>query len=272
MKSTFTFLVVLFGKNIEDSDTIQSLIRNSKVLENDMVYVWDNSPLALSIAAIDLLSQTFNQVKYHHTPENTVLSQVYNTVIEEVEQSSSYLILLDDDSTLPDSFFTEIIESTFCNATIELFLPQIYSGGVLVSPAKDYLFRTELIGTINSGLHRSKYLTAINSGMVIKIDFFKKGFRYNNRLNFYGTDNFLMFEYSKQCKDLVVLDVKIDHDLSYNSTDDINKKIKIFREIKRANKIIYADDSFKLALVSFNNFIVAIKKCITYKTLAFLHD
>jgi GT2 family glycosyltransferase len=272
MKSTFTFLVVLFSKNIEDSSTIQSLIRNANLVDNEMVYVWDNSPLPLSIEVMDLLNQTFKQLKYHHTPENIVLSKVYNSVIEEIEQTSSYLVLLDDDSELPDSFFTEIIKSTFYNSTIELFLPQIYSNGVLVSPAKDYLFKTALMTNVQIGLYRSNYLTAINSGMVIKTDFFKKGFRYNEKLNFYGTDNFFMFEYAKQCENLIVIDVKIHHDLSYNSSGDINKKIKIFREIKRANKIIYADDWFKLRLVSFNNFVVAVKKCFAYKTLAFLHD
>jgi GT2 family glycosyltransferase len=266
-----TILVCLYNKNIDSSDTIQSLLKADIIKSSATIYIWDNSTSALSHESIVYLTSNFSKFIYKHTPENIVLSKLYNKVTESLYNQDSYLMLCDDDSNIPQNFFEVLEEQIQLNPSINLFLPQIYSHSILVSPAKDYLIATRFIRGLKSGTLNSAYVTAINSGMVISNRVFINGFRYNEKLNFYGTDNYFMYQYSKSNKELIVLDAKFIHSLSFNTSNDIKNKLRIFREIRNANKIIYAKNCFKRQLVFFNNLSVAIKLCLKYKTLEFLY-
>lgn len=267
-----TILVCLYNKDIKTSNTIQSLLRASIQTNSTTVIIWDNSTLRMKQDSINFLSNHFSKFIYKHTPENVVLSKIYNSVIETLDVEDSYLMLCDDDSDIPECFF-EILENQInLNPSVNLFLPQIYSDSILVSPAKDYLIKTKLINDLQPGTLLSRCTTAINSGMVISNRFFKNGFRYDEDLRFYGTDNYFMIEYAKANKNLVVLDVRFIHSLSFNTTGDIKNKLRIFRENRRANKIIYKKNFFKRQIVLVNNLLVAIKLCFKNNTLEFLFE
>ncbi len=267
-----TILICLYKKSIYESNTIQCLIKSSKTIKDSKIFIWDNSPAKLDSESLEFLTTIFKNLIYKHTPDNTVLSKVYNSVIEDEKEPSSYLALFDDDSEIPITYFEELKKEVELNPSINLFLPQIYSNSVLVSPAKDYFIKTSLIKQTKTGIINSNYITAINSGMVISNRVFIEGFRYDENLNFYGTDNFFMYHYTKKHKDLFILDVKINHDLSFNESKNIDNKIRIFKEIKKANKIIYSNNWSRKMIVLFNNFIVSVRLCIKYKNLAFLYD
>jgi GT2 family glycosyltransferase len=270
--SKMTILVCLYNKNIATSNTLKSLLKAVNQINNQSIFIWDNSVNSLDEKDIALLKNNFENFTYKHTPENVVLSKIYNSLIVSQTVANSYLMLCDDDSEIPESFFIQLEEAIEKKPLINLFLPQIYSNSILVSPAKDYLIKTSLIKELDSGILKADYITAINSGMVISNRVFIDGFRYDERLNFYGTDNFFMYEYAKKNKDLFVLDIKINHDLSFNGKENTANKIRIFKEIKRANRIIYSKNVFKKTLVAVNNSIVSIKLCLRFKTLAFLYD
>jgi hypothetical protein len=270
--SKMTILVCLYNKSISTSNTLKSLLKSVDQIKNQDVFIWDNSVYPLDENEIQLLKNNFKNFTYKHTPENIVLSKIYNSLIAEQDDANSYLMLCDDDSEIPQSFFIKLEEQINENPLINLFLPQIYSNSVLVSPAKDYLIKTSLIKELSSGVLKADYVTAINSGMVISNRVFMDGFRYDERLNFYGTDNFFMYEYAKKNQNLIILDIKINHDLSFNGKDNIANKIRIFKEIKRANRIIYSENIFKKTLVSLNSSIVSVKLCVRFKTSAFLYD
>ena len=265
-----TILICLYNKSVEESDTLQSLLQSDLNLVNATIYLWDNSPVCLSSENLVFLKNRFNKVIYKHTPDNLALSKLYNKVIDEVVEKKGYLMLCDDDSNIPLNFFAVLVSQIEQHPVINLFLPQIFSDAVLVSPAKDYLVFTKHIKQIQPGLLVSNCTTAINSGMVISNRLFKNGFRYDENLRFYGTDNFFMIEYARDNKFLNVLDVQIKHSLSYNSSEDISNKVRIFKEIKRANRIIYQKDFFKRQLVIANNLFVALKLSLKYKTRLFL--
>jgi len=267
-----TILICLYKKGVYESNTIQSLIRSSKTIKDLKIYIWDNSPSELDSESLEFLSTVFENMIYKHTPENTVLSKVYNYVIEDEKAHSAYLALFDDDSEIPINYFEELKKAIELNPTISLFLPQIYSNSVLVSPAKNYYIKTSLIKKIKTGIISSNYMTAINSGMVISNRVFTAGFRYDENLNFYGTDNFFMYTYIQKNPTLVILNVKICHDLSINDSKNIDNKVRIFKEIKRANFIIYSNNKWKKSIVFCNNFFVSIKLTLKYRSWKFIHD
>lgn len=269
MINNFTILICLYNKNINTSATLQSLLKSKNAKDNFTIFIWDNSIEALEQASIDFLKSNFAKLIYKHTPENVVLSKIYNCVIDSLKEKS-YLMLCDDDSDIPIRFFDILNEQIKHNPLQDLFLPQIYSNSILVSPAKDFLIKTRIIKNLKAGEIASTYTTAINSGMVISSRFFETGFRYDERLRFYGTDNYFMNQYSKFRKDLIVLDVKFNHSLSFNDSNDINNKLRIFKEIKRSNAIIYSDQFFKRQIVAFNNLIVSGKLCLKHRTFKFL--
>jgi hypothetical protein len=267
--TNLTILICLYNKDISDSATLQSLLKAKDFLDDFKVFIWDNSIDVINPDSLKFLKNNFKNLTYKHTPENTVLSKIYNYVIDDLEVDS-YLMLCDDDSNIPEHFFEILEEQIKSNPFINLFLPQIYSNALLVSPAKDYLITTSFIKYLKPGLLTSDYTTAINSGMVISSRVFRNGFRYNENLNFYGTDNYFMNQYSKNNESLIVLDSKFIHSLSFSASNDLKNKLRIFGEIRRANSIIYSKEFTKRQIVSFNNFVVAVKLCLKYKTLDFL--
>ncbi len=267
--TNLTILICLYNKDISESATLQSLLKLKDFRDDSTIFIWDNSIEVIKPESFIFLQDNFKNLIYKHTPENTVLSKIYNYVIDDLE-SDTYLMLCDDDSNIPEHFFEILEEQIERNPFINLFLPQIYSDSVLVSPAKDYLITTSFIKDIKPGFLGSAYTTAINSGMVISNRVFREGFRYNENLNFYGTDNYFMNQYSKNNESLIVLDAKFIHSLSFNSSNDVNNKLRIFREIRRANGIIYSEEFIKRQIVCFNNLIVACKLSLKYKTLDFL--
>ena len=267
-----TILVCLYNKSIDSSETIQSLLKGDCNRKITNVIIWDNSIRKLPDASLELLNKNFLKFVYKHTPENIVLSNIYNIVIDSLENHDSFLMLCDDDSKIPDTFFETLNKQINLYPNINLFIPKIFSGTKLVSPAKDYLIRTKLLNNLQPGVYSSKNLTAINSGMVLSNRLFSNGLRYDSKLKFYGTDNYLMVNYRKENKNLVILDVDFQHSLSFSSSEDVHNKLRIFKEIKRANKIIYSQNFYKRQLVALNNFIVALKLCIKHRRLDFFYD
>jgi hypothetical protein len=267
-----TILICLYKKSINESKTIQSLLNASETIKDSKFFIWDNSPAEMDSDSLKVLTNIFGNLIYKHTPENTVLSKIYNYIIEGEKDPSSYLILFDDDSEIPITYFDELKEEIEFNPLINLFLPQVYSKSVLVSPAKDYILKTILIKQLKIGTINSSHITAINSGMVISNRVFIDGFRYDESLNFYGTDNFFMVQYVKKYPTLFVLKTEIGHNLSFNDTNNIDSKIRIFKEIKRANNIIYADNKLKKSFVILNNLFVSLKLSMIHKNTAFIYD
>lgn len=267
-----TILVCLYNKSVDSSETIQSLLKGDCKREITNVIIWDNSIKKLPDVSLDFLSKKFLKFVYRHTPVNVVLSTIYNSVISSLKSEDSFLMLCDDDSKIPDKFFETLNQQINLYPNIDLFIPKIFSGIKLVSPAKDYLIITKLLNNIPSGIYSSKNLTAINSGMVLSNRLFINGFRYDSKLKFYGTDNYFMYNYRKKNKNLVILDVYFQHSLSFSSSDDVDNKLRIFKEIKRANKIIYSEDFYCRQLVVINNFIVSAKLCIKYRKLDFFYN
>lgn len=268
----FTILICLFNKSIEDSNTIQSLLSSSPFLDNTKIILWDNSLTPLKEDKISYLCSKLKNLEYISTPENTPLARIYNSIIDRQKKSDGYLMICDDDSLIPVSFFQEIFLEIGNNLNINLFLPKIVANSVIVSPARDYKIFSKFFRNLKTGLIHSNNITAINSCMVISNRIFLNGFRYDLRLNFYGTDNYFMYNYTRRYQKIFVLNSNVRHSLSFNSTNDLKNKLRIFREIRRANRIVYADNFVTKNVVRLNNFIVAVKYCLRFKTLKFLYD
>lgn len=96
-------VVVRYRTLLEESDTIRTLgACLAEVTESDQKFstlVWDNTPVGQAVPEL-----TF-RIEYRHSGENVGVAGAYNYAMELAEQRGfSWLLLLDQDSTLPRGF------------------------------------------------------------------------------------------------------------------------------------------------------------------------
>jgi hypothetical protein len=110
-------------------------------------------------------------------------------------------------------------------------LPLVAAKGKIVSPSDLYACKGFLWKKNRSGIVLARHRTAINSGMAISAAYLRNQFPgYDERLRFYGTDNFFMREYGKSNRHFVVLECAIQHELSFFARETVEIKLWRHRE------------------------------------------
>lgn len=135
----------------------------------------------------------YRYLTYH---ENKGLSFAYNRIIERLDADpDDYLIILDDDTELTEAYLKEIVE---CEKS-EINLPVVRStaDGHIFSPS---VIKNQVRSVTVESIEEieGKHITAINSGMVIKLSVFEK-VRYNESLFLDYVDHDFM-EQVNDCK------------------------------------------------------------------------
>jgi hypothetical protein len=246
----FLILVVLYKVPLLESPTIRSLLRASSRLAASKVLIWDNSPSpAASQSDLDRLRCSVGEVEYVTTPENLSLSTIYNRTIQSWLRQHTYLVIFDHDSEFDASFFVLIEKATRTHPSVPLFLPIVTYANGIVSPANMFYFKGWPWRRKKVGLVRSRFHTAINSGMVISARFLETKFgSYDERFRFYGTDNSFMQSYAKLERHFCVVDVKIAHRLDFYEERNSTAKVVRMREINRATLLLAGGNPFMAAL------------------------
>lgn len=269
----FLILTVLYNKTTFTSDTLQGIIKSAGLLNEvgARLRLHDNSVNKMDSESLINLSRVLKHVDYVHTPQNLPLSEIYNTAIEQglSMPQVKYLMLLDHDSKIDINFFKKAIEAAAGKHA--LMIPIVKNQGVIRSPMISYVIKTSVFSKLEPGSISSKNMVAINSGMIISFDYLRAtGFKYDKRLNNYGTDNYFMKYYSARCATLFILDYTFDHSLSFFDSSDINKKLEVFSQNKSAFLIINSDNLFNYSRAIVYNILSSIKNAVKYKTLKFL--
>ncbi len=162
-------VIVLYQKPISESHSFQSL--QSLLKTGLSVLVFDNSPSAQKVK---------NEVYYHHAPENPGVSGAYNFAAQKAaELEKKWLWLLDDDTLIDPEFLTDVSQKAGDHEKVELFVPQVYSKGQLLSPFGIERNTTYRLKTVTPGIQNLQSLRPINSGMLLSLKLFKKAGGYN---------------------------------------------------------------------------------------------
>ena len=73
-----TILVCLYNKSIDESNTIQSLLKVSDLIKDAKIFIWDNSLKKLDSRSFDLLSQHYDyNFKFLHNEKNSITCCVF---------------------------------------------------------------------------------------------------------------------------------------------------------------------------------------------------
>ncbi len=163
-------LVVIYNRACEDSPSLESLRRYQEA----RVVLIDNSTEENDNAKY-CAKRGFG---YLSLGDNRGLAVAYNRGIDWIKRhtDATHVVLLDDDTTLPDDFLSETAACIAANPQAKLFLPRVYDEVGLLSPCAINGLRVRRIADV--GELNAQNVTAINSGMTIALDVFKH-YRYD---------------------------------------------------------------------------------------------
>lgn len=169
---SISVVIVLYRHAPNESPAFKSLqeaLRHSSLGHFDAtILLFDNSPLADSPS---LLPAT---VKYHTVGYNAGLATAYNWALHEAQSAgSSWLLLLDQDTNLPEDFFqslTEQLRLYHSDPQVAAIVPAVRSNGVIVSPKSVGFFGLRPLDRPVRRVH-NREIMAINSGTLLRCEF-----------------------------------------------------------------------------------------------------
>lgn len=221
-------IVVLYNKNIQQSTTIQSFLKNRHLLIDAEVTlsIWNNGPKSVAKEVNDFVSnlQSTNFAIYEEL-SNQPLSFVYNTLIN----PDTTNIFFDDDTVITQRYMLSLI--AFFNSDREVFLPKIISLGQRRYP------KVNKVAVDVDGNLDELSVVSILSGIAIKTSLISRlvnhfGSVFDVRFNIYGVDTTLFYRLKSLHFSGYYVGGELEHDLSGISAGGVNN-ISIFRVKER---------------------------------------
>jgi hypothetical protein len=217
-------VIVLYKQAIKDSNAYNSL---KKYLNDYAIFFYDNSPEYNEENRQYLKLED----KYTHNPSNPGLSFAYNQAAQyALNKSYKWLLLLDQDTTLPDGILDTYQKIIIEYPEVVLFAPcvRIKNTDYFISPGKKNMKRISTNGKKTIGKLSLKKYTAINSGLLINVNAFIKCGGYNEKVFLDFSDFQFIDRLSKYYNDFFTIDFTLEQELSSNE-DNIKKTIQRFK-------------------------------------------
>ena len=205
-------LVVIYNKKCIDSKTLNNLL---KYKEKIKIVIYDNSTK-------DFENEEFckqEKIMYYTKRKNVGLSKAYNYVISQIKyDKEDYIIILDDDTELNDEYFSEVF-SKVKNTQADILLPIVKSNNQIISPSL-IQFGCRVIQLQDLNCIDINKITAINSGMVIKMTVFEST-KYCEKIFLDYVDHYFMKEIREKQYNIKVMDSCIMQNFSRNEKQSI---------------------------------------------------
>jgi len=172
------------------------------------------------------LKEIFN-LEYISDKSNPGIAKAYNYALNYAfNKGFAWLLVLDQDTDLSPSFIMDtmkIITSNKENKDIVLFMPIVKCAGKYISPCKHSFARIKpLKNPLTSGPYCTEKISAINSGMMVNIDFLISIGGYLEKYPLDYLDHWLMAEIYKQKKLFFTTNLEITHHLASMEKSDLH--------------------------------------------------
>lgn len=220
-------LVLLYNKEITESNTINTLLESNIQYSNARLVIWNNGPEPLKNRDCSHIEALGYDLVIEETLHNESLAVIYNKFL--AENRAEKYILLDDDSVLNTPY---ILASSKCGIN-EVAMPIISSEGKVQSPQiNDQPYSPKIELTSNS-----KVIT-IGSGLVIGADIaanLKENYKnvFDERFYLYGVDTtFCLRLFNSNLTKKIKIIFGFEHSLSRLEKES-QKTIK-FRRLERS--------------------------------------
>lgn len=177
MPAQILIVVVQYLTALENTPVMQSLgtcfAQNTALLQDFTTLVWDNSPE--SHAAPNGLSFP---VDYRHTGENLGVSGAYNNAAKlAAERGAQWLLLLDQDTTLPPEFLARMRDYTQRLASehrIAAIAPSVMMGEARISPKVTVRGGRSVDPPTGFNGEERRELVLVNTGLLLRLEAFSR--------------------------------------------------------------------------------------------------
>ena len=217
--------VVVYNKSCEESATCQALtaLRHTSVA----VLIYDNS-------VRDFGNASYCEKQgwiYFSLGKNVGISKAYNACIGYLKENTAadYLCLFDDDTAINESYF-DALNSAINDSGVDIYVPLVFSAGRLLSPCKIKpnfsvsMFKDEQEALLYNG----RDITAINSGMAIKLNVFDN-YCYDEHIFLDGVDHNFMRDMNIQKKIIKIFPYQCIHEFSGDSKPSMQSALTRFQ-------------------------------------------
>lgn len=204
-------IIVIYNRALEACESFQAVLgmREGNVELN--LFVYDNSSTSQQIKEYEGL-----KITYLHDPDNSGVSRAYNVGVKHAKQSQKeWVLLLDQDTQLPNSILDDYKRAITKNTDLNLFVPILkLENGTIFSPSRYRFKRGFYLDPITAGKHSLFKLTPVNSGIMVKVSAFLKVGGYNEKVKLDFSDYQFIERFRKQYPDFYLMDVKCEQDFS----------------------------------------------------------
>ena len=213
-------VIVIYNRSLEDCESFQSVLQMTEKGSDLNIYIYDNSKLPQKINFRQGISTV-----YYHDSNNSGVSIAYNQgAIHAKKSNKKWLLLLDQDTTLPSNLLKEYKSSIEKHSKIRLFVPiLLLNNDRIFSPCLYKFKRGFHPKKIYSGVHSLYKLAPVNSGMLIHLDSFLNAGGYNNKVKLDFSDFQFIERFRKMHSEFYVLDIKCTQDFSNDEVSYSNQ-------------------------------------------------
>ncbi len=220
------FAIVLYDKLLSDSETanyFENKARQRLLKDNCQIVVYDNSANRQ-----DLPLQYHAMIaSYVHDHSNGGVASAYNYCLSLSRGADDWLVLLDQDSSLPDNYIDEITrlaDEVRHDETIAAVAPHVLCNNAIISPCRKYLGGVLRPVEIKfTGKHNSE-IRAINSGMMVRASFMNRIGGFNQLFWLDYLDHWLCRTIYGQGKMIFVSRAVMNHHLSVCNYNQMSER------------------------------------------------
>ncbi|QQV03726.1 MULTISPECIES: glycosyltransferase [Chryseobacterium] len=264
------FGIVSFREKYWKCKSFLSLIKSYKISQFDNnlnIAIYDNTDYEIWDVACDLELGSNIYIHYFRDQSNSGISAAFNhfSMVANIN-NFEWVVFLDQDTYLPKDFYRSYFERSL-NSRNNIVLPIVRSNKKILSPTKYSFYRTSKLNDIPSEV-LLKNITAINSGIMIRNDFFIANSGYEKKLRIDFCDHEFIERLNNREIFADIIKVYLEQEFS-SEINDKSKAIERYRLFlkdmkqyrKNKNKIIFL---FRVDLPHL------LKKMYRYRSLTFL--
>jgi GT2 family glycosyltransferase len=249
----FIAVIVLYNCELTRSETYQTLLASAINSGQSIdVIIYDNSPAPVTF--IDP-AQAALKLTYISDPDNGGVSAAYNAAAKIAsERSKAWMLILDQDTTLPAPILQQYFDAITANPAYRLFAPIIISTrDTIISPCR-FLYNKGYSSKDRSvGVRSLKNQSLINCGICISLSAFNKlnGFDLGFKLDY--SDHDFISRFKKYISsEVYIIDAEVKHSLSvfeHNSLDTDMRRFAYFNNALLRYGSIHGGKLFSIFIV-----------------------
>ena len=251
-------IIVLYKTLAEESRSYKYYTKYKHLLDCEhQLIIFNNSP--------EITITNIQDAIIINSTENKKLNTAYNFALKYANENiANWLLLLDSDSKLTEDYFIELsntLNSKIDNNIVSI-VPTLIQNNKTISPHRHQFMYLRCNPTNKQGVINGKII-AFNSLSLLRVSFLNEINGFSPKFPLDMLDYWVYSQIEKKRKSVLLLESKIEHDLSVTNFEEnmtlnrykdlILSEKKFFRELGLGYQIAYR---LKLLLRSMKQFIV----------------